>query len=207
MARRRWPDARRCSRATRCSRPTSDRISASLRADSGFRCCCLSHLCATACRRSAEDGRRAFDGSAAPLALVVAGAWLSNAPLGVMASYLLAGVALAVAVLRALVGAVAARDVGSRDWLGPGGVLLVPAASSSAGSTFARPSTIRATWWRTAGCLRAMPNPALELHDLELLKASAIATTMIAVAVSGMLICWARRRFPRQDATGGFRWR
>ena len=34
----------------------------------------------------------AFDGSTVPLALVMAGAWLSNAPLGVMASYLLAGV-------------------------------------------------------------------------------------------------------------------
>jgi len=44
--------------------------------------------------------RQACDGSAAPLALVVAGAWLSNAPLGVMASYLLAAVALTVALLR-----------------------------------------------------------------------------------------------------------
>ena len=44
--------------------------------------------------------RRAFDGSAVLLALVIAGAWLSNAPLGVMASYLLAAVALVVAKLQ-----------------------------------------------------------------------------------------------------------
>src|SRR3569833_1476038 len=44
--------------------------------------------------------RSAFDGSAALLALVIAGAWLSNAPLGVMSSYLLAAVALAVAGIR-----------------------------------------------------------------------------------------------------------
>ena len=48
---------------------------------------------------SASAIRRAFDGSAAPLALVVAGAWLSNAPLGVMACYLLAAFALALALL------------------------------------------------------------------------------------------------------------
>ena len=37
---------------------------------------------------------RAFDGSAAPLALIVAGTWLSNGPVGIMAAYLLAAVAL-----------------------------------------------------------------------------------------------------------------
>ncbi len=42
---------------------------------------------------------RAFDGSTAPLALVLAASWLSNAPLGVIASYLLAAVALAAALL------------------------------------------------------------------------------------------------------------
>ncbi|HEU5458748.1 MAG TPA: hypothetical protein VFU68_09035, partial [Terracidiphilus sp.] len=43
--------------------------------------------------------RRAFDGSTVPLALVFAAAWLFNAPLGVIASYLLAAVALVTALL------------------------------------------------------------------------------------------------------------
>jgi hypothetical protein len=42
--------------------------------------------------------RRALDGSTMPLALVVAGCWLSDAPVGVMSSYLLASVAVAAAV-------------------------------------------------------------------------------------------------------------
>ena len=46
--------------------------------------------------------RRALDGSALALALVLAGCWLSDAPVGVMSSYLLAAVAAA--------GAVAARS-------------------------------------------------------------------------------------------------
>ena len=41
--------------------------------------------------------RSALNGSTAMLALIVAGAWLSNAPLGVMASYLLAAVSVAAA--------------------------------------------------------------------------------------------------------------
>jgi len=42
--------------------------------------------------------RRALDGSAAPLAVVFAGCWLSNPTVGVMAGYLLAAVALTLAV-------------------------------------------------------------------------------------------------------------
>ncbi len=48
---------------------------------------------------SAPTWRRALDGSTLPLALVLGGAWLSNAPVGVMSSYLLAAVALASAIL------------------------------------------------------------------------------------------------------------
>ena len=45
-------------------------------------------------RSAPHSGVRWLDGAAAPLALVLAGCWLSNAPLGVMACYLLAAVAL-----------------------------------------------------------------------------------------------------------------
>ena len=79
------------------SPPTSARPSASLPAASGFRCCCF-FLSATA-THPLLLWRRALDGSTAPLALVLAGVWLSDAPLGVMASYLLAAVALAAALL------------------------------------------------------------------------------------------------------------
>jgi hypothetical protein len=43
--------------------------------------------------------RRALDGSAAPLALTFAACWLSDLPVGIMVSYLLAGTAFASAVL------------------------------------------------------------------------------------------------------------
>ena len=53
----------------------------------------LLSLFATATRRH-RSGGRAFDGSAALLARCHRRRWLSDAPLGVMASYLLAAVAL-----------------------------------------------------------------------------------------------------------------
>ncbi len=48
---------------------------------------------------SAGLWRRTLDGSALPLASIIAGAWLSDGPVGVMATYLLAAVALAASVL------------------------------------------------------------------------------------------------------------
>ena len=60
---------------------------------------------------------RTFDGSAAPLALVVAGIWLSNGPVGIMASYLLAAVALVSALMEnSLVPMVRAAVSTSREW-------------------------------------------------------------------------------------------
>jgi hypothetical protein len=64
--------------------------------------CFIPLLLLFACRdRNPGQGhwRRALDGSALALALVLAGCWLSDAPVGVMSSYLLAAVALAGAVL------------------------------------------------------------------------------------------------------------
>ena len=72
--------------------------------------------------------RRALDGSAALLALVVAGAWLSNAPLGVMASYLLAAVALTVAILQRSWAPILRSAVAVTLGLGLSAIYLVPAA-------------------------------------------------------------------------------
>ena len=101
--------------------------------------------------------RRAFDGSAAPLALVLAGAWLSNPPLGVMASYLLAAVALLLAVLRRSgLRCCAPPSPPPSAWASPP-FTSSPPPVSSAGSTFARPPTIPAMRSRTTGSSRVTP--------------------------------------------------
>jgi hypothetical protein len=139
--------------------------------------------------------RRAFDGSALPLALVLAGAWLSNAPLGVMASYLLAAVSIALAVLRRsgapLLRASAAAALG----LGLAAFYLVPAALEQSWVNIAQAVDDPGYQVENSWLFAHHSDPSLELHDLELLKASAIASTMLAVAISGIFVCWARHQF------------
>ena len=145
--------------------------------------------------RNATSGvwRRAFDGSTAPLALVLCGAWLSNAPLGVMASYLLAAVALAMAVQLRSWAPVLRATVAAVLGLGLAAFYLVPAAMEQKWVEIRQatddPGLLIENSWMFA---RHASNPALELHDVELFKASAIGITMIAVALGGLLIAWRR---------------
>jgi hypothetical protein len=144
--------------------------------------------------------RRAFDGSAILLAAVVAGTWLSNPPLGVMASYLLGAVALVVALLRRSWAPVLRALVGAAIGLGLSAFYLVPAAIEQrwidVREAVDDPGYLIENSWLFA----RHANPALELHDLELLKVSAIATTMIALALVSLVICALRGRLPgRRD--------
>ncbi len=145
---------------------------------------------------SATVWRRALDGSAVFLAIVLAGAWLSDAPVGVMASYLLAFVALAAALLARSWAPVIRAGAGATLGMGLAGIYLVPAAWEQRWVGIARTITdhgynIEGNW------LFAMhANPAFEPQDWVLLQASLIAVTMIAIALGGVLICLLRRRLP-----------
>ena len=121
--------------------------------------------------------RRAFDGSAALLALVIAGAWLSNAPLGVMASYLLAAVALTVAVLRALVGSVLRSAIAVTLGLGLSAIYLVPAAVEQRWVQIRQATDDPGLAIENSLLFGRHADPNLELHDVELWRVSAIAVT------------------------------
>jgi hypothetical protein len=140
--------------------------------------------------------RRAFDGSAAPLALVLAGAWLSNAPLGVMASYLPAAVGLVTAVqlrswapvLRAAAATVLA--------LGLAAFYLVPAAVEQHWVEIRQATEDPGERIENSWLFARHADQALELHDVELLKVSLIAVIMITVALVGLLVSWRRGKLP-----------
>ena len=139
--------------------------------------------------------RRAFDGSTAPLAIVLAGAWLSNAPLGVMASYLLAAFTLAVAWARhssaPLLRAATAAVLG----LGLAAVYILPAAYEQRWVDIRQAVNDPGYQFQNSWLFARHTDPALGEHDLELLKVSAIGVTMLAIAISCLLIAWARGRF------------
>jgi hypothetical protein len=147
---------------------------------------------------SAPAWKRTLDGSTMPLALVMAGVWLSNVPLGVMASYLLAAVALMLALMLKSWAPVARAAIGAGLGIGLAAIYLVPATAEQRWVDIRQaiddPGLLIENSWLFA----RHANPLLELHDLELRRVSFIAVAMIAVALGGALVSWLRGKLPAE---------
>jgi hypothetical protein len=145
---------------------------------------------------SSSPVRRALDGSAAPLALVVAGTWLSNVPLGVMAIYLLAGVALAAALLQKSWAPVMRAVIASAVGIGLAAIYLFPAAYEQhwvdVRVAIDDPGAKIESSWLFA----RHADPTLAPHDVVLHQASILVVAMMAVALAGLLASWLRGRLP-----------
>ncbi|MGA8729079.1 MAG: hypothetical protein WB608_10045 [Terracidiphilus sp.] len=141
--------------------------------------------------------RRAFDGSTVPLAVVLAGAWLSDIPLGIIASYLMAGMALIAALLWRSWAPVLRSTLAAGLGLGLAAVYLVPATYEQRWIDV-RQATNLGYRIEDSWLFARHASQALELHDLELFKVSTIAVTMITVALAGVLVSWLRGRLPGQ---------
>jgi len=137
--------------------------------------------------------RRAFDGSAAPLAVVLAGAWLSNAPLGVMASYLLAAVALAMAVVQRSFAPVLRAAVAAAIGIGLTAFYLVPAAFEQRWVDIHQATDDPGLKIENSFLFGHPANPQLDLHNLELRRVSIITVIMVGVALAGLLIVLRRK--------------
>jgi hypothetical protein len=137
--------------------------------------------------------RRAFDGSCTPLALVVAGAWLSNAPLGVMASYLLAAVALVLAALRRSWAPILRAAVASGLGLALAGFYLVPAAWEQRWVDIRQAIDDPGLKIENSFLFAHPSDPALDLHNIELNRISVIAVCMVGIALAGLLVAWHRK--------------
>ena len=144
--------------------------------------------------------RRVLDGSTVWLALTIAGAWLSDVPLGVLACYLLAAVALGAAWLRRswapVIRAAAATAVG----LALTGVYLLPAIAEQSWVNVAGATDDPGTRVETSWMFARHADPNLDLHDVELFRVSVIGATMLALALACMLIAWKRRRLTKERA-------
>ena len=142
--------------------------------------------------------QRALDGSAVPLVLVMAGAWLSDVPLGVMGSYLLAAVALLAAVMRRSWAPVIRASLGAAVGIGLACYYLVPAAWEQKWVDVAQATNDPGSRIENSWLFARHSDPVLEFHDTVLLMVSIIAATMIAVAFVGLAIARLRGRLKGQ---------
>jgi hypothetical protein len=139
--------------------------------------------------------RRALDGSAAPLALAVAGCWLSNLPLGVMACYLLAAVAVAAALLARSWAPMLRAALAATLGLGLTAVYLLPTIVEQRWVNIRQAIDDPGDWIENSWLFARHADPTLAEHDTVLLKVSIIAASMIAVALLGLLVYWLRDKF------------
>jgi hypothetical protein len=134
------------------------------------------------------------------LSLVLAAIWLTNAPAGVMASYLLAFAALTAALLRRswepAVRALIAAPLG----LGLAAFYWIPAAWEQRWIAIDQAvdvgMRISDSW-----LFARHPSPDLELHDQVLRVASTIVLLTVAAATAGFLIALRRHKLPTTTRT------
>jgi hypothetical protein len=139
---------------------------------------------------SAQVWRRALDGSTLPLALVVAGCWLSDAPVGVMACYLLAAVALASALLARAWFPVARAFIAVSTGIALAALYLIPAAWEQRWVDILQATGVNGDPGLNIENNWLFPHhtlPVLHQRDLALHMISPIAVFMIAVALVSLL--------------------
>jgi hypothetical protein len=150
-------------------------------------------------RESDEKGwARGLEGSAA-VALVIAGAWLSNAPVGVMASYLLAAVAVVLAARQRSWAPLLRASVGMCLGLGLAAIYLVPAAWEQKWVDIAEATNDPGAKVENGWLFAYHLDPLLAGHDSVLQRASRIAVAMIALAVAGLIVAWLLGQFKGND--------
>ncbi|MGA1982425.1 MAG: hypothetical protein ABSG84_08125 [Acidobacteriaceae bacterium] len=139
---------------------------------------------------------RTFDGSAAPLALVVAGMWLSNGPVGIMGSYLLAAVALVSTAMEKSLVAVARAIVSTIAGMALACVYLIPAVWERNWASIQYAVTLSHFVVENSWLFARHADPGMVSHDVMLGKVSMVAVVMLAVAFGGGAIAWIRGVVP-----------
>ncbi len=139
---------------------------------------------------------RAFDGSTAMLALVLAGAWLSNAPLGVMASYLLAAVSIVAASTARSWAPLLRGVIASGVGMGLAAFFLLPADREQGWAALQLAAADPGEKIENSWMFARHADPALAFHDQVLQHASIAAAAMLGVALISLLVCALRKRLP-----------
>jgi hypothetical protein len=149
--------------------------------------------------RRAPLATRIFDGSTVPLALALAGAWLSNLPLGVIAGYLLAGVALLWAIVNKTWAPILRAAVATLLGLGLAAIYWLPAALERHWVDIRQATEDPGYNFENNWLFARNANPLLALHDVILRQVSWIAVSMIAVALAAIIVCYFRGSLPKRE--------
>lgn len=140
--------------------------------------------------------KRALDGSTALLALPLAAAWLSNAPLGVMASYLVAAMALLAAVTARSWAPILRASIAAALGIALAAVYIVPAAWEERWVAIDRATGDLGAMVQGSWLFAHHSDPDLALHDYVLHQVSVILVAMVAATFCGVFISWRRGRLP-----------
>jgi hypothetical protein len=151
---------------------------------------------------TASVARRAFDGSAAPLAVMLAACWFSNLPLAVIATYLLAAVALVAALVKRTWAPVLRAALAAPLGLALAAIYWLPAALERHWVDIGQATEDPGYNFENNWLFARHADPALALHDVVLRQASWVAVSMTAVALAGILIAWRRGTLPAQKSSG-----
>lgn len=143
--------------------------------------------------------RRALNGSALPLALVLAGAWLSDGPVGVMASYLLAAVALAASLLRRSWAPMIRATIAAILGIALPGLYLIPAAREQRWVDLRAAINLPVFNIENNWLFSHHTDPALAPYAMVLHRASMLAATMVSVTLVGALVVLLRHKSSRQN--------
>ncbi len=145
-------------------------------------------------RRRTSDGtrlQRALDG-VVPLALVLCGTWLSNGPLGIMASYLLAAVACVSAALEKSWLPVARAALAAVLGCALAAVYLVPAICERGWASFQAAVSQREYVVENGWLFHPHTDPSWTLYNTTLEMHSWLAAAMFGMASIAMLAAWKR---------------
>jgi hypothetical protein len=157
-------------------------------------------------RPTASLARRTFDGSMPLLALMLAACWFSNLPLAVIATYLLAAVALLAALVKKTWAPVLRAALATPLGLALAAIYWLPAAMERHWVDIGQATEDPGYNFENNWLFARHANPLLALHDAVLRQASWVAVSMIAVAVAALVVCWRRGTLPIQKSTGSTRW-
>jgi hypothetical protein len=138
--------------------------------------------------------RRALDGSTLPLALILAGCWLSDGPVGVIGSYLLAAMALTASVLNRSWAHLLRATIAAVLGIGLPGLYLIPAAWEQRWVDLRAAINYPVFSVENNWLFARHTDPRLAPFDGVLHRASMLAVTMIAVALVGAAVLWLRRK-------------